>query len=87
MLVLTRKTNESIMIGDQVEIVIVDIHGDQVKVGIRAPREVAVHRKEVYDEIKRANISAVQDNKPQLAGLGKLFNEKKDISKGNNGNK
>ncbi|HNW93096.1 MAG TPA: carbon storage regulator CsrA, partial [bacterium] len=59
MLVLTRKTNESIMIGEQIELVVVDIHGDQVKIGIRAPREVAVHRKEVYDEIKKANISAV----------------------------
>ena len=87
MLVLTRKTNESIMIGDQVEIVIVDIHGDQVKVGIRAPREVAVHRKEVYDEIKKANISAVQDKKPQLAGLGKLFKDQSDSPKGNNGKK
>lgn len=87
MLVLTRKTNESIMIGDQVEIVIVDIHGDQVKVGIRAPREVAVHRKEVYDEIKKANISAVQDSKPQLAGFGKLLSEKKEVPNGSDGKK
>jgi carbon storage regulator len=83
MLVLTRKTNESIMIGDQVEIVIVDIHGDQVKVGIRAPREVAVHRKEVYDEIKKANISAVQDKKPKLTGFSSLLRDKNDVNKGN----
>lgn len=87
MLVLTRKTNESIMIGDQIELVVVDIHGDQVKLGIRAPREVSVHRKEVYDEIKKANISAVQDNAPKLSGLGKLFPARKDDTTDGNGKK
>ncbi|MBP7901186.1 MAG: carbon storage regulator CsrA [Spirochaetes bacterium] len=59
MLVLARKTNESIMIGDDIELVIVEVKGDQVKLGIKAPKKIAVHRKEIFDEIKQANISAV----------------------------
>ena len=51
MLVLARRLNESIMIGDEVEIVIVALQGDQVKLGIRAPRSVPVYRKEIYEEI------------------------------------
>lgn len=46
------------MIGDDIEIVVIDIKGDQVKLGIRAPKRVAVHRKEIYDEIKSENIAA-----------------------------
>ncbi|MGQ9841922.1 MAG: carbon storage regulator CsrA [Spirochaetota bacterium] len=60
MLVLARKINESIMIGDDIEIVIIDIKGDQVKLGIKAPKSVAVHRKEIYDEIQKENIAAMQ---------------------------
>jgi carbon storage regulator len=62
MLVLTRKLNESIMIGDDVKITIVDVKGEQVKLGITAPREVSVHREEVYREIQKEN---------QLAALGR----------------
>ncbi|WP_077614001.1 carbon storage regulator CsrA [Caenibacillus caldisaponilyticus] len=58
MLVLTRKTNESLMIGDRVEIEVLAIDGDQVKLGIRAPRDVDIHRKEIYLEIKKANDEA-----------------------------
>ncbi len=53
MLVLSRQRDESIMIGDDVEIVIVDIRGDKVRLGITAPTEIPVHRKEVYESIKR----------------------------------
>lgn len=55
MLVLSRKKNESILIGDDVTITIVDIRGDKVRLGIEAPKEVSVHRREVYDAIKREN--------------------------------
>lgn len=58
MLVLSRKINQSIMIGDEVEIMIVDIKQDQVKIGIAAPKNVKVYRKEIYDEIQRANVAA-----------------------------
>ena len=60
MLVLSRKINQSIMIGDDIRIVVVGVDRDQVKVGIEAPRSVPVHRSEIYDEIQRANRSAVE---------------------------
>ena len=53
MLVLSRQRDESIMIGDDVEITIVDVRGDKVRLGITAPPEIPVHRKEVYETIKR----------------------------------
>ncbi|MGI6083053.1 MAG: carbon storage regulator CsrA [Limnochordia bacterium] len=52
MLVLTRKRDESIFIGDSIKITVVDVRGDQVKIGIDAPRHVPVHREEVYKEIQ-----------------------------------
>ena len=58
MLVLSRKINQSIMIGDDVRVVIVAVDRDQVKLGIEAPRTVPVHRSEVYEEIRRANQEA-----------------------------
>ena len=53
MLVLSRQKDESIIIGDDVEITIVDVRGDKVRLGINAPRNITVHRKEVYDAIQR----------------------------------
>lgn len=58
MLVLTRKINEKIVIGDDIEIVLVDVAKDQVKIGINAPRNVKVHRWEVYEEIQKENQEA-----------------------------
>lgn len=55
MLVLTRRINEKIIIGDEIEIILVDIGKDQVKIGINAPKSVKVHRWEVYEEIQREN--------------------------------
>ena len=53
MLVLSRNKSESIMIGDDIEITIVDVRGDKVRLGINAPRSIAVHRREIYDAIQR----------------------------------
>ena len=53
MLVLSRQRDESIMIGDEVEITIVDVRGDKVRLGITAPKEIPVHRREIYDAIQR----------------------------------
>ncbi|MCA9071673.1 MAG: carbon storage regulator CsrA [Planctomycetaceae bacterium] len=53
MLVLSRQRDESIIIGDNIVITIVDIRGDKVRLGIQAPKEITVHRQEVYDAIKR----------------------------------
>ncbi len=58
MLVLSRHRDESIMIGDDVMITIVDIRGDKVRLGIDAPKEIPVHRQEIYDAIKRENQKA-----------------------------
>lgn len=75
MLVLTRKLNESIMVGDNVKITIVDVKGDQVKLGITAPREVAVHREEVYREIQKENQLAA-NGKANLDQLSQMFQKK-----------
>ena len=66
MLVLSRKKNESIVIDDDITIVVVDIRGDKVRLGIEAPKEVPVHRREVYDAIQR-NENSVKDS-TQKAG-------------------
>lgn len=58
MLVLTRKVNQSIVIGDGVEVVVLEVRGEQVRIGIKAPRDVAVHRKEIYEQIQEENVSA-----------------------------
>lgn len=65
MLVLSRKVNQSIMVGDNVRVVVVAVDRDQVKLGIEAPREIAVHRSEIYEEIQRSNRSAAATASPQ----------------------
>lgn len=60
MLVLSRQRDETIMIGDNIQVTVVDIRGDKVRLGIVAPLEIAVHRKEVYDAIQRENRKAAQ---------------------------
>ena len=62
MLVLSRQRDETIMIGDDIEITIVDIRGDKVRIGISAPTEIPVHRKEVYEAIRRENKQAAKLN-------------------------
>lgn len=66
MLVLSRKKNESIMINDNIKITVVDIRGDKVRLGIEAPREVDVHRQEVYDQIHGLN-DGQRDSPPMVA--------------------
>lgn len=58
MLVLSRQRDESIMIGDDVEITIVDVRGDKVRLGITAPKSIPVHRREIYDAIQREKAAA-----------------------------
>jgi carbon storage regulator len=60
MLVLSRQRDETIMIGDDIEITVVDIRGDKVRLGITAPTRIAVHRKEVWEAIKRENEQAAR---------------------------
>ena len=70
MLVLSRQRDETIMIGDDIEVTVVDIRGDKVRLGINAPKEISVHRKEVYDAIRRENRAAAQVKPEDLSGLG-----------------
>jgi carbon storage regulator len=62
MLILSRKKDQKIMIGDGIEIWVVDIRGDSVRLGIKAPREVKVFRQEVADEIEAANQAALKSS-------------------------
>lgn len=71
MLVLSRNRDESIMIGDNIVITIVDIRGDKVRLGINAPTEVPVHRQEVYEAIQRENLKATQLDPQDTQELGK----------------
>lgn len=78
MLVLSRKINEKIKIGEDIELTIVSINGDVVRLGIEAPRDVKILRSEVYAEIQRQNREAVTDlglgeASEQLKGVGELF--------------
>lgn len=60
MLVLSRQKDETIMIGTDVEVTVVDIRGDKVRLGVIAPKSIAVHRKEVYDDIRRENRTGIK---------------------------
>jgi len=72
MLVLSRQRDETIMIGDDIELTVVDIRGDKVRLGIKAPSHVAVHRKEIYDAIKRENEQAARLSGPGGIDQGEL---------------
>jgi carbon storage regulator len=76
MLVLTRKLNESIMIGDSVEVTVVEVKGEQVKLGIKAPKDVKVHRKEVYLAIQSENIDASKLVVDSVDRIGGIFRKK-----------
>lgn len=78
MLVLSRKKDEVIMVGDDIEITLVDIRGDQVKIGVSAPRSVSIHRKEIYDAIQQENKAAAQASKASVASLAEAL-RKKDL--------
>ncbi|MCR6112160.1 carbon storage regulator CsrA [Bacillus sp. A301a_S52] len=75
MLVLTRKLNESIKIGDDIEVTIIAIEGDQVKLGIEAPKNIDIHRKEVYLAIKEENNAAANGSLDVLKQLTKAIKE------------
>jgi carbon storage regulator len=72
MLILSRKINEKIMIGEDISLTIIDIRGDQVKVGVEAPKSVKVFRQEVYEAIQNENRAAATSN-GDLGGLSNII--------------
>lgn len=74
MLALSRKVNESIVINNNVEIVVLEVKGDQVKIGIKAPKSVPVYRKEIYVQIEQSNKEATNTN-ISAQSLKDLFND------------
>lgn len=81
MLVLTRKKGQSLMIGHDIELSIIDIQGDQVRIGINAPKNVTIHRKEIYEEIKKENLSAVAGKETNIQVLNEKFKKKDETEK------
>ncbi len=72
MLALSRKVNESIIIGNDVEITVLEVKGDQVKIGISAPKSVPIYRKEIYLQIREANKEAAESSVSEEE-INKLF--------------
>ena len=77
MLVLTRRAGESVMIGDDVVITVLEARGDVVRLGIQAPREVQVHREEVYKELRDVNREAASPGEDAVRALTELLEDKK----------
>ena len=71
MLVLSRQRDESIIIGDNIVVTIVDIRGDKVRLGINAPTEIPVHRQEVYEAIKRENLRSSRLDPKEAQAIGR----------------
>lgn len=76
MLVLSRRLSESIVIGQDIVVTVLEVHRDQVRIGIEAPRDVDVHRREVFEAIQAANRSAASPSDEALAALGGLVSAK-----------
>lgn len=76
MLVLTRKLNESIMIGNDIEITILAVEGEKIKLGINAPKQIEIHRKEVYLSIQQENNQALNTETKTLTSLSEFFRKK-----------
>ena len=76
MLVLTRKSGESLIVGEDVIITVVEIKGGQVKLGVDAPKSIAIYRKELLEKIIKQNIAAAKSGKIHLSYLAKLVKKK-----------
>ena len=77
MLVLSRKPDESIIIGNAIEVKVVEVRGEQVKLGITAPRDIPVHRKEIYEAIQKQNTDASNAKDANLDKISRLFKKNK----------
>lgn len=78
MLVLTRSRDEEIRIGDDITVRVLEVKGDRVRLGIVAPQSIAVHRQEVYEEIERANVAALDVARASLAEAGRFIGKRRD---------
>jgi carbon storage regulator len=77
MLVLTRRSGESIMIGEDVVVTVLEVHGDVIRLGINAPRSVQVHREEVFRELQAANRAAASPSEDAVQALARLLSQPK----------
>lgn len=75
MLALTRKKGESIVIGDNIEVIVLGTQGDQVKLGVMAPRSISVHRKEIYEQIQQENREASRSKELDITSLRGIIKE------------
>ena len=73
MLVLTRRAGESVMIGDDVVITVLEVRGDVIRLGIQAPRDVQVHREEVYRELREANRAAASPTDDEVQAVTRML--------------
>lgn len=85
MLVLSRQRDESIIIGDNIVVTIVDIRGDKVRLGINAPTEIPVHRQEVYEAIQRENVRSSKLDPKDAQAVGKAVAKENGTDPGANG--
>ena len=82
MLVVTRKLDESVVIGNEIEVVVLRIDRHAVRIGIKAPRHISVHRKEIFEEIRLANIAAAASREVEISTLQKLLGGVGDAGEG-----
>ncbi len=71
MLILTRRVGETLMIGDQVSVTVLGVKGNQVRIGVNAPRNVSVHREEIYDRIQREHVDTVPIHELPQSNIGR----------------
>ncbi|KKO54966.1 carbon storage regulator CsrA [Paenibacillus sp. DMB20] len=77
MLVLSRKVGESIVIGDQIEVTVLSVEGETVRVGIKAPKHVDIFRKEVYLSIQESNQESAKPTQARMSALMKMVDDRK----------
>jgi carbon storage regulator len=82
-LVLTRRANQSIMIGHEIVVTVLEVRGDQVRLGIKAPRSIDVHREEIFVQLQQANRDAVAPSDNGLESLSELANTEDEASAAN----
>jgi carbon storage regulator len=76
-LVLTRKTGQTITVGDDIKITIMEVRGSQVKLGVDAPKNVMIHREEVFERIQKENLAAAKPKMTDLSSITKMWKQRK----------